>query len=126
MKQLRRLALVTLGVAGIAVGGAQGQPSSAISAERHSGTITTVDSRARTLVVEELVEEGRPQQLRVLIAPDAPVILSERIPDAEVFRDSRLAVDDIRAGDFVTVDVEKSGAMLVARSITVTLRGGSR
>jgi hypothetical protein len=96
--------------------------------ERHSGTVTAVDPQARTLIVEELAEEGEVKHLRVLVAPDTQLLLSERIPDREVtdfariFRDTPLLLSQIRPGDFVNLDVERSDGALVARSITVTLR----
>jgi hypothetical protein len=116
------VALSTLAVAAVA------QPAVVASGERHSGTVTAVDPQARTLIVEELAEEGKVKHLRVLVAPDAQLLLSERIPDREVtdfarlFRDTPLVLSQIRPGDFVNLDVERSGETLVARSITVTLR----
>jgi hypothetical protein len=108
------------------------QPALVASGERHSGTVTAVDPQARTLIVEELAEEGRVKHLRVLVALDAQLLLSERIPDREVadfaltFRDTPLVLGQIRPGDFVNLDVERSGETLVARSITVTLRSESK
>jgi hypothetical protein len=107
------------------------QPAVVASGERHSGTVTAVDPKARILIVEELAEEGKVKHLRVLVAPDAQLLLSERIPDREVtdfarlFRDTPLVLSQIRPGDFVNLDVERNGETLVARSITVTLRSES-
>jgi hypothetical protein len=108
------------------------QPAVVAAGERHSGTVTAVDPQARTLIVEELAEEGKVKHLRILVARDAQVVLSERIPDREVtdfsrtFRDTPLILSQIRSGDFVNLDVERSGATLVATSITVTLRSESK
>jgi hypothetical protein len=108
------------------------QPAVVAPGERHSGTVTAVDPPARTLIVEELAEEGKVKHLRLLVAPDAQLLLSERIPDREVtdfsrtFRDTPLTLSQIRPGDFVNLDVERRGETLVARSITVTLRGESK
>lgn len=107
---------------------AAAQPAVVAAGERHSGTVTAVDPEARTLIVEELAEEGKVKHLRILVAQDAQLLLSERIPDREVtdfsrtFRETPLALSQIRSGDFVNLDVERSGDTLVARSITVTLR----
>jgi hypothetical protein len=112
--------------------GAVAPPAVVAPGERHSGTVTAVDPQARTLIVEELAEEGKVKHLRILVAPDAQLLLSERIPDREVtdfariFRDTPLVLSQIRPGDFVNLDVERSGETLVARSITVTLRSESK
>jgi hypothetical protein len=108
------------------------QPAVVAAGERHSGTVTAVDPQARTLIVEELAEEGKVKHLSILVARDAQLVLSERIPDREVtdfsrtFRDTPLMLSQIRSGDFVNLDVERSGATLVATSITVTLRSESK
>jgi hypothetical protein len=108
------------------------QPAVVAPGERHSGTVTAVDPQARTLIVEELAEEGKVKHLRIVVARDAQLLLSERIPDREVtdfsrtFRDTPLILSQIRSGDFVNLDVERSGETLVARSITVTLRSESK
>jgi hypothetical protein len=112
--------------------GAVAPPAVVAPGERHSGTVTAVDPQARTLIVEELAEEGKVKHLRILVAPDAQLLLSERISDREVtdfsriFRDTPLVLSQIRPGDFVNLDVERSGETLVARSITVTLRSESK
>lgn len=125
----RRPVSVVLGVIAFV---ALAQPTLMTAAERHSGTVTAVDAQTRTLVVEEVAEEGKVTSLRILVAPDAQLTMSERIPDPEItdftrtFRETPLSLSDIRAGDFVNVDVERRGQRLVARSVTVTLRSGSR
>ena len=63
------------------------------AAARHSGRVSAVDQATRIVVVDELVEEGKPRKLQVEVAPNARVMLSERMmdpqsPDREAGRSS--------------------------------------
>ena len=51
------------------------------SDERHSGTVVSVDPGARTLVLQELIENGRLRRLDVRVPTGAAIVYSERIPD---------------------------------------------
>jgi hypothetical protein len=127
----RRRPPMLVGLLLFALLGAVLPPDCARAAGRHSGTVVSVDSQARTLVVEEMVEDARLRTLQVRVGPQTRVIVSERLPEAEatvnrVFRETPIGVADIRPGDFVVVEVSGSGAGTVADSVMITLRSGGR
>lgn len=92
---------------------------------RSSGVVLSVDPRARTLVLEDrgAVAAGR---LRVELAPDARVMLSERDPQAEdpsrPFKDTVISLSDVRRGDYVVVEVRGPEGKELAHSVVVTFR----
>jgi hypothetical protein len=98
----------------------------ASSAARHSGTVVSVDPGARTIEIQESVEEGQMRRRRVVLAGDAKVIVSERIPANQItdlhapFRERSVTLAELRPGDFVVVELAERGGH-VARSVTVTL-----
>ena len=98
--------------------------------ERHSGTVVAVDPAARTLVLQELVEEGRPRQLNVLVSQGAAVVLSERAPDEQVTRlgaafvERSIDLAEVRPGDFVVIEGAARGGTATASTVLVTLRAG--
>lgn len=100
--------------------------------ERHSGTLITVIPGTGSVVLEEMVERGQGRQLRVRLSPQTQIVLSERLPAEQVtdlyhpFKDTEIAVSDLRVGDFVTVELTEAGDDALASSITVTWRHGSR
>lgn len=106
-------------------------PGSVIAAERHSGTVVSVDAAARTVAIEELGVAGHPVQLAVRVPRDARVVTSERLPDADIqdptrpFRDTPIALEAIRVGDFVTIESAPGGPVTRAGQVIVTRRGGS-
>ena len=108
-------------------------PGSAVSGggERHSGTVVSVDPAARTLMLHELVEEGRPRRLDVRVPAGAAVVYSERIPDEQVtrldapFADRRIDLGEVRPGDFIVVEGAARGGSATASAVVVTLRPGS-
>lgn len=93
---------------------------------RHSGRVVAVDPATRTLVVEEFAAAGQVRRLTVRLPPEARVVLSTRLPDAEItdlrypFKDTPIQLSEIRPGDFVTVELEGDKAQ--ATSVTVTYR----
>jgi hypothetical protein len=80
----------------------------ATAGQRHDGTVSAVDRKSGTLTLDELGVGGRPQMLRVRVAPDTRVVLSERIPQAtdaqHEFKDTPITLAAIHPGDFVVVD----------------------
>jgi hypothetical protein len=58
--------------------------SPALAAERHAGTIVSVDVQKRTLLVEELGAAARVEQLHLWIGPETRLLRSEVLPAAEV------------------------------------------
>jgi len=109
---------------------ADSRPAAAQGSERHSGTVVSVDVTARTLVLQELVEEGRPRRLDVRVPEGAAVVLSERIPDEQVtqldvaFAERRIDLGDVRPGDFIVVEGAARGGTAMATTVVVTLRAG--
>jgi len=101
------------------------------SDERHSGTVVSVDPAARTLVLQELIENGRPRRLEVRVPAGAAIVYSERIPDEQVtrldapFADRRVDLGEVRPGDFVVVEGAARGGSATANIVVVTLRAGS-
>ena len=121
---LCRLLVVSLGLTLLPIGafGADG---------RHSGTVVEVAHDG--LLVDELGLAGREQKLRINVTPKTRVVdSSERNPrpsgPQDAFTEKAITLSDIKAGDFVVVDVnpEGEGKQLVAESVMVTLRGAGR
>jgi hypothetical protein len=125
----RRRALLAAGLLAVVSLGASVPSVGAQSPERHSGTVVSVDPAARSLVMKELVQEGRPRQLVVRIPGGASVVVSDRVPDEQVSRFDAVFVDkpidlrDIRPGDFVLIEGPVRGDTTSAARVTVTLRG---
>jgi len=128
-KSGRRTTLVAVGLLAVVSLGASLQPVGAQSRERHSGTVVSVDPAARSLVLKELVQEGRPRQLVVRIPGGAPVVVSDRIPDEQVSRfdavfvDKAIELGEVRPGDFVVIEGPARGDTASAARVIVTLRG---
>jgi hypothetical protein len=101
------------------------------SSGRYSGTLVTVDSATRTLVVDELTVAARPRRLTFRVDPDARIVLSQRVGDREVqdfgrtFREDQIGFGDLRPGDFVVVESSPDGKTYRASLVTVTLRAGA-
>lgn len=96
---------------------------------RTSGVVVSVDSGGRTLVMEDMgATAAEVRRLRIRLAPDASVLLSERDPATadtrHPFTDTAISLSDIRPGDFVVVDAREQRGQALARSVTVTLRAG--
>lgn len=94
---------------------------------RSSGLVQSVNPRARTLVLEDRDAAAAASQLRVELAPDARVVLSERDDRAEdlshPFKDTLISLSDVRRGDFVVVEMRGPEGKALARSVVVTFRG---
>jgi hypothetical protein len=116
-------ALLVLGVLAI-----DSAPVAAQTGERHSGTVVSVDPAARSILVKELVQEGRPRQLVVRVPSGASVVVSDRIPDEQVTRFEAVFVErpidlvDVRPGDFIVIEGKTRGDTAAAGKVIVTLR----
>ena len=131
VRRLRSASGMTMALAGLLVLGAlavDSRPVAAQTGERHSGTVVSVDPAARSLVMNELVQEGRPRQLVVRVPGGTPVVVSDRIPDEQVLRFDAVFVErpidlgDVRPGDFVVIEGRARGDAAAAGKVIVTLR----
>jgi hypothetical protein len=97
---------------------------------RHSGTIVSIDQRTESIVLGEMgswrVASGQSAitLLKVVIAPDAPILLTRRSARAPSgfggdFIEERMARWGLAPGDFVTVECRHEGKRLVAIKVTV-------
>lgn len=94
---------------------------------RSSGIVLSVDPRARALVLEDRGAAAAASRLRVELAPDARVVLSERDDRAEdlshPFKDTLISLSEVRRGDFVVVEMRGPEGKARAQALVVTLRG---
>lgn len=93
-----------------------------VTPSRVSGVVLSVDLKARALVIQDMGADAEARRLRVGLAPDTRVVLSERESPATEFKDRTISLSDIRDGDFVVVDLKRSEGAPLARSVVVTLR----
>jgi len=95
---------------------------------RSSGIVLSVNPSARTLVLQDMEAAAEVRRLRVELAPDARVVLSERDDQAEdlshPFKDTMISLSDVRTGDFVVVEMRGPEGKALARSVVVTFRPG--
>jgi hypothetical protein len=84
--------------------------------------VLSVDEKAGTLVVEDRGAAPELRRLRVGLAPDTRIALSERDSQLVDFKDTAITLSEVRSGDFVVVDLKRSEGTPLARSIVVTLR----
>jgi hypothetical protein len=93
---------------------------------RASGIVLAVDPRARTLVLQDMGAVAEARTRHVELARDARVVLSERVDRVEdlshPFKDTVIALSDVRKGDFVVVEMRGPEGTAVARSVVVTFR----
>lgn len=93
---------------------------------RSSGVVLSVDPRASMLVLEDSGAAGEAGRLRVKLAPDARVVLSERNDQAEdlsrPFKDTVISLSDVRRGDYVVVERRGPEGKDLAHSVVVTFR----
>ncbi len=92
---------------------------------RFSGVVLSVDPNARALVLEDR-GAATAERLRVELAPDARVVLSERDANAEdpshPFKDTVISLSDVGRGDYVVVEMRGPEGKELARSVSVTFR----
>ena len=106
-------------------------PNPVAGGERHSGTVVSVDPGARSFVLQELIEDGRPRRLDVRVPEGVAIVYSERIPDEKVtsldalFDDRRIDLREVRPGDFVVIEGAARGKSATASGVVVTLRAGT-
>lgn len=104
-------------------------PAGAAAGSRHDGRVAAIDATARRLVLRELVANARPVELAVRIAPDATIVVSTRNEHAldfsHEFAERPIALSEIHPGDFVVVEMAGTGAQARAKSVIVTLPGGT-
>jgi hypothetical protein len=93
---------------------------------RFSGVVLSVDPAARVLVVGDSGATGAAGRVRVELAPDARVVLSERDEEADdasrLLKDTAINVSDIGLGDYVIVERRGPEGKQLAHSIAVTFR----
>ncbi len=93
---------------------------------RSSGVVLSVDPRARLLVLEDRGAAGEAARLRIELAPDARVLLSERADQpadpSRPFKDTTIDLSDVRRGDYVVVERRGPEGKALARSVVVTFR----
>lgn len=89
---------------------------------RVSGVVLSVDLKTRTLVLQDMGAATEARRLRVGLAPDARVVVSERESPVGDFKDTAISLSEIRDGDFVVVDMKRSEGTPLARSVVVTFR----
>jgi hypothetical protein len=93
---------------------------------RSSGIVFSVNPTARTLVVQDMGAAAGARRLRVEVALDARVVLSERDDRADLshpFKDTAISLSDVRRGDFVVMEMRGAEGKAQARSVVVTFRG---
>jgi hypothetical protein len=116
-------------LAGVAVAAALAMVGMGVApaGERRAGSVLAVDPQARTLTLDEFGANAERRALRVQVPREALVLLSQRnqagrdVKDS--FRDSTIALADVRVGDFVVL--EMSDDPEVARLVMITLRRGA-
>ena len=93
---------------------------------RSTGVVLSVDPSARMLVLEDRGAAGDTGRLRIELAPDARVALSERNDRVEdlsrPFKDTAIDLSDVRRGDYVVVIRQGPEGKELARSVVVTFR----
>ena len=93
---------------------------------RSTGVVLSVDPRARMLVLEDRGAAGDAGRLRIELAPDARVALSERNDRVEdlsrPFKDTAIDLSDVRRGDYVVVIRQGPEGKELGRSVVVTFR----
>jgi len=102
------------------------RPPARVISTRASGRVLSVDPGARTLVLEDMGAGAKVSRLRVELANDARVVLSERHDRAEdlshPFKETVISLSDVRQGDFAVVEMRGPEGTAVARSVVVTFR----
>jgi hypothetical protein len=116
-----------LAAAAVAAGLAAMGAGVATAGERRAGSVLAVDSQARTLTLDEFGANAERRARRVQVPREAVVLLSQRNQAArdvrDSFRDSTIALADVRVGDFVVIELSEDPE--VARLVMITLRRGA-
>lgn len=93
---------------------------------RSTGVVLSVDPKGRMLVLEDRGVAGDAGRLRIELAPDVRVVLSERDDHAQdvsrQFKDTAINLSDVRRGDYVVVERSGPEGKELARSVMVTFR----
>jgi hypothetical protein len=101
-------------------------PPVRIVSTRSSGVVVSVDPSAGVLVLDDRGAAGAAGRLRVELAPDARVVLSERVDQAEdpsrPFKETLITLPEIGRGDYVVVERRGPDGKQLAHSIVVTFR----
>ena len=99
---------------------------------RHSGTVVSVDPRGGRLTMHEMVAWNGPGtgivERSVRLTPDTSMQIVRRDEDADRsamtgFQESRIALREIRRGDFVTVTLRRDSSVAVSLEV---VRPGER
>jgi|SRR5215813_3679837 len=100
-------------------------PSSA--GERHAGIVKSVDQDRHQLVLDELGANAVQRTNTIRLSPDVAVMRSERdvypVTFDKAYRAVPMKLSDIRAGDFVVIEMGDNRAE--ATRLVVTLAAGS-
>ena len=113
---------------GLLVALALGVTAGAVAAgQRHAGSVIAVDG-AGGLILDEFGLAGVRRTLRMSVAPNTLVLISEREEPVSnfyrPFKDTTISLAEVRPGDFVVVDVgEKPG--MADRVIVTRRKAGS-
>ena len=95
---------------------------------RQAGTVLAVDAQTRSLTVDVYGENGERRAVRVQVPADARVLQSQRAAAPGdfrgAFREIAISLADVRAGDFVVIEMSTDHPE-VARLVMVTLRRGA-
>jgi hypothetical protein len=93
---------------------------------RSSGVVLSIDPGASALVLEDRSVGGEARRLRIEVASDARVALSERAERAEdvsrLFTETPINLSEVRRGDYVVVDRRGPAGKEQAWSVVVTFR----
>ena len=113
---------------GLLVALALGVMAGAVAAgQRHAGSVVAVDA-AGGLILDELGVAGVRRTLKMSVAPNAEVLISEREEPVSnlyrPFKDTVISLAEVRPGDFVVVDVGEEPSM-VDRVIVTHRKVGS-
>ena len=92
--------------------------------ERHAASVIAVDAAGGGLMLDEFGVAGVRRTVKMRVAPDAEVLISEREEPVtnfyRPFKDTPISLAEVRPGDFVVVDVGEQPGM--AERVVVTHR----
>jgi hypothetical protein len=123
MSALRQIAFVMLLVAVAFL-----QPAWAEQVFKHSGMILAIDEKGGKMILAEVgpwrVEQGATKitRLNIVLTPSTSFALVRRSAEAAFpgdYVETGIAAENLKIGDFVTVDCLHKGGRLIAQKITV-------